>query len=228
MKNLGIKVEYIYHSGYTIETDRYFLVFDYFRGDIHIPTDKTVIVFVSHGHPDHYNEEIFKWSNESSNLTYVLSDDIDIQNTEHITRIAPYETKVVSGVKIDTLLSTDMGVAYILNLDGISIFFAGDLHWWYWDDDSKSEKRRMEMAFKSEIARIKGLNADLAFFPVDARLGEYYYLGGEYFINEVNPSIFFPLHFGEDYKVIDRFINKMGAKNTKIMKVTERNQKFTL
>ncbi len=228
MKNLGIKVEYIYHSGYTIETDRYFLVFDYFRGDIHIPTDKTVIVFVSHGHPDHYNDEIFKWSNENSNLTYVLSDDIDIQSTERITRIAPYETKVVNGVKIDTLLSTDMGVAYILNLDGISIFFAGDLHWWYWDDDSKSEKRRMEMAFKSEIARIKGLNADLAFFPVDSRLGEYYYLGGEYFINEVNPSIFFPLHFGEDYKVIDRFINKMGTKNTKIMKVTERNQKFTL
>ena len=34
MENKPLKVEYLYHSGYTIESGNYFLVFDYFRGNL--------------------------------------------------------------------------------------------------------------------------------------------------------------------------------------------------
>ena len=226
MENKVIKIEYLYHSGYTIETEKYFLVFDYFRGDISIPKDKPVIVFSSHGHPDHFNEEIFRWSRENPSITYVLSDDINIHSTESIKRMSPYEKLTVFDVLIETLGSTDMGVSFLVKVDGASVFFAGDLHWWYWDDDSKGEKRRMETAFKDEISRLKGQSIDLAFFPIDPRLGDFFHLGGEHFINEIHPKKLFPLHFGDNYNVIGEFINKMGAIDTQIIEIAHRNQLF--
>lgn len=33
-----MKVEYIHHSGCTVETEDYFLVFDYYKGDINLKT----------------------------------------------------------------------------------------------------------------------------------------------------------------------------------------------
>lgn len=228
MENKPLKVEYLYHSGYTIEAGNYFFIFDYFRGNINIPTDKQVIVFSSHGHPDHFNEEIFRWSRENGSIIYILSDDIDVHSTETIKRMGPYEKLNINDLTIETLGSTDMGVSFLVKLEGSVIFFAGDLHWWYWDDDSKGEKRRMETAFKDEIERLKGQIIDLAFFPIDPRLGEFFHLGGEYFINEIHPKKLFPLHFGDNYKVIGDFINKMGNIDTQIIDVTHRNQVFEL
>lgn len=228
MEKVGFKVEYLYHSGYTVETEKYFLVFDYFRGDIQIPSDKSVIVFSSHGHPDHFNEEILRWSSEEKGIIYILSDDIDIHGTESIRRMGPYEKLSIQEVEIETLSSTDMGVSFIVKVEGKIFFFSGDLHWWYWDDDSKSEKKRMETAFKSEISRLKSYKIDIAFFPVDPRLGEYFYLGGEHFIKEVNPKLFFALHFGDDYKVIGEFIEKMGKIDTQIFEIEHRNQIFEI
>ena len=34
MGKMGFKVEYLYHSGYTVETDKYFLVFEIGRAHV--------------------------------------------------------------------------------------------------------------------------------------------------------------------------------------------------
>lgn len=223
MDKLGLKVEYIYHSSYSIESSKYQLVFDYFKGNISIK-DKDVVVFASHSHPDHYSEEIFRWSRGKDNISYVLSDDINLETTNMIQMVAPYESHQVKGLMISTLSSTDIGVSYLVEMDGINIFFAGDLHWWYWNDDTDEEKKRMEEAFKEEILRLKGLRIDLAFFPVDPRLQENYHLGGQYFIEELCPKYLFPLHFGDNYKITEDFINKINSDTTKIIPIGNRNQ----
>lgn len=223
MDKLGLKVEYIYHSCYSVESSKYQLVFDYFKGNIAIK-DKDVVVFASHSHPDHYSEEIFRWSRGKENISYVLSDDINLETTNMIQMVAPYESHQVNGLMISTLSSTDMGVSYLVEMDGINIFFAGDLHWWYWNDDTDEEKKRMEEAFKKEVLRLKGLRIDLAFFPVDPRLQENYHLGGQYFIEELSPKCFFPLHFGDNYKIIKDFINKINSDTTRIIPIGNKNQ----
>jgi L-ascorbate metabolism protein UlaG (beta-lactamase superfamily) len=48
-----MKIEYIFHSGFTVETDNYFLVFDYYKGKINLREDKRTVVFSSHNHGDH-------------------------------------------------------------------------------------------------------------------------------------------------------------------------------
>ncbi|MDY0235808.1 MAG: MBL fold metallo-hydrolase [Gudongella sp.] len=227
MKNNDITVEYIFHSGFTLETNEYFFVFDYFKGDIELP-DKPVIVFVSHGHPDHLNEEIFKWPIFHKDITYILSDDITATASDSIRLLGPYEQIDYLNLKIKTFGSTDLGVSFLIQTDGINIFFAGDLNWWHWKNDPDEENIQMEKSFKYEIDKIKGENVDIAFFPVDPRLEESYYLGGEYFINKIKPKYFFPMHFGDNYEMIDAFINIMKISGTKIVKISNRNEKIKI
>ena len=42
---MKIKTEYIHHSSYTLEIENYFLVFDYFEGDLTIPK---MFIFLYH------------------------------------------------------------------------------------------------------------------------------------------------------------------------------------
>ena len=49
-----MKVTYIYHSCFLVETSDFYCLFDYYRGTL--PTlekNKPVYVFSSHGHGDH-------------------------------------------------------------------------------------------------------------------------------------------------------------------------------
>lgn len=218
-----MKIEYIYHSGFSLETENYFLVFDYYRGEIELK-DKPTYVFCTHDHPDHFNPEIFNWAKGKSNILYILSSDIENTPPVKATFIDPYEEFIINDLHIKTFGSTDKGVSFLIQVDKKNIFFAGDLNWWHWKDNTDAEKYQEEKDFKAEINKIKGNNIDLAFFPVDPRLEEYYYLGGDYFINEIQPKVFIPIHFGDNYEITKKFINKMKDSSTYIVEITSENQ----
>ncbi|MPN53382.1 hypothetical protein SDC9_201046 [bioreactor metagenome] len=129
-------------------------------------------------------------------------------------------------MKIKTLGSTDLGVSFLVSADGISIFHAGDLNWWYWWDDTPEEIRTMEQAFKKEIHKLRDIKIDVAFFPVDPRLKHNYSLGGEYFIKEIKPEIFIPMHFGEDYRAIKAFADKVKEYPAKLIEITAKGQEI--
>lgn len=224
MNKLNIIVEHIYHSGFTVETENHFLIFDYYKGDFDFK-DKDTYVFSTHGHHDHFNPEILNW-NDRDNINYIFSDDIESVDWDNVHYMKAYKKLNINDVKIETFSSTDLGVSFLVEVDGVSIFFAGDLNWWHWEDDSEEEKTSMEKAFKTKIHRIIGRDVDIAFFPVDPRLEEHYYLGGEYFINKIKPKYFFPMHFGDKYDTSKKFIHKMGDISTKIVDVNKKNQIF--
>lgn len=228
MKKLNVKIEHIFHSCFVVETENYQLVFDYYKGDISLK-DKKTIVFVSHGHEDHYNTEIYKWKDTIKDISYILSSDIDINyKEEKIHSISPYRSIEIEDLEIKTFGSTDMGVSFFVNVDNVNIFHAGDLNWWYWDDDPEEERLDMEKSFKDEIDKIKGLDIDIAFFPVDPRLESAYSLGGEYFINEVKTKYFFPMHFGDNFSITSDFIHKLDRNTCEIKELSNENQTFQL
>lgn len=228
MEKLGVEVEYIFHSGFAVETENHFLVFDYFKGDLEIPY-KATYVFVTHGHEDHFNPEILDFKGD---IKYIFSDDFRDEVKEgtgkNITFMKPYKEKEIDGIQVKTFSSTDLGLSLLVNVDGIDIFFAGDLNWWEWKDDSNREKELMEHLFKKKISRVEGENVDIAFFPVDPRLEENYSLGGEYFIEQLKPKYLFPMHFGDNYSKNENFIHKTEDLGTKVVNIKHNNQVFKI
>lgn len=223
MEKLNIKVEHIIHSCFTVETKDHFLVFDYYAGDIELSKNKKNYVFVTHGHGDHYTPEIFNW--EGRDIKYVISSDIEVNREDKkIYIMSPDEILEFDDIDVKTFGSTDLGLSFLVNVDGITIFHAGDLNWWYWNSDSPNEKKEMEMAFKGEIASIKGEEIDIAFFPVDPRLEENFHLGGEFFIKEIKPKYFLPMHFGDKFGTSKKFIHKIKNSPSKIVEITNKNQ----
>ncbi|MDR7871143.1 MAG: MBL fold metallo-hydrolase [Tissierellaceae bacterium] len=229
MEKLNLTVEYIHHSCFTVEIGDKILVFDYFKGDINLK-DKEIYVFASHDHGDHFSPKILEWKKDFKNINYILSDDIKVEEDENITFMAPYKEKTINNIKIKTFGSTDKGVSFLVSVDGVNIFHAGDLNWWYWDDDTELEKINMENSFKIKVKRLKesGIDIDLAFFPVDPRLEEYFHLGGQYFIEEIKPKYFFPMHAWDKYEISKKFIHKMNEKDSFIVDIQHDNQVIKL
>lgn len=219
-----MKIEYIYHSGFTVETDNYFLVFDYYKGKLNLKENRKIIVFSSHGHGDHFNAEVLEWKKEIQNIQYVLSSDIKVEPDSNIHLMEPYESLKIYDVSIHSFGSTDIGLSFLVNVDGKNIFFAGDLNWWLWPEDTEEEKETMERDLKEEIEKIKKYNIDIGFFPVDPRLRENYSLGGKYFIEQVKPKYFVPIHFWNKFSTTKAFAQNIKDPDTKIIEIYRENQ----
>lgn len=51
-----MKVTYIHHSSFLVETDENYFLFDYFEGELpEFKEDKPLLVFASHRHGDHFH-----------------------------------------------------------------------------------------------------------------------------------------------------------------------------
>ena len=78
-----MKLTYIFHSGFAVETQSCVLVFDYWMDPadcmpVILSKGKPVYVLVSHFHEDHFSREIFSWRKRypQTSFTYILSKDI--------------------------------------------------------------------------------------------------------------------------------------------------------
>lgn len=248
MSTFKVGITYFFNSGFVIETQKYCLIFDFYLEqarteasstggnmieDRLMQTGKKIFVFVSHSHADHFNPTIFQWQKQRIDINYILSSDIRIPGYAEINRyglkmIAPYEELELGKVKIKAYGSTDEDVSFLVKADGLTIFHAGDLNWWYWWDDSEEERKDAEHRFKNEIAKLKGEEIDLAFFPVDPRLEHNFAAGGKYFIEELQPKVFIPMHFGEDYEIVDYFGEEVKHLETRVIKINSSLQQIFL
>ena len=235
-----MKIRYIYHSCFLIETTNSFLLFDYFKhkndktgfdfikllSDV-FASPKALYIFSSHSHQDHFNYEVFSWINKKPNSYYILSSDIKIfSRVDNSYIVRPGDELTINEIKLNIFGSTDEGVSFMVNIDGLNIFHAGDLNWWKWYDDSPEEEKAMEDGFKSIVADIAGHGAkiDVAFFPVDRRLELNYLCGGQYFIEQLKPKLFIPMHFWDDYEVTSDFKKAMAAHSTNIIEIKHSNE----
>ncbi|MFV0363199.1 MAG: MBL fold metallo-hydrolase [Suipraeoptans sp.] len=230
-----MNVTYLEHSGFVVELIDKILVFDYYKGNLkrHLKTNKDVFIFVSHVHGDHYNPNIFLKSNFedcTGNVAYILSNDIIAAKAENIYYIGPDENLEIRGVNINTLKSTDEGVAFCVNCSGKSIYFAGDLNYWYWEEESDEYNIKMRNDYYSQIAKIFDKHFDIAFIPLDPRLGDQYAFGLDYFVRNTNTDVIFPMHMWGNYKVIDKLIGDDISKSyrNKIVQIKKSSREFEL
>jgi predicted DCC family thiol-disulfide oxidoreductase YuxK len=216
---MKMKITYIEHSCFSVELDNVILLFDYFKGQLPaFDEEKTIYMFSSHNHHDHFEISIFQLLKKYPKVKYVLSKDIkkkfgqkffnnngvDDDTYEKIEFIDSNKTLETSDLKIETLTSTDEGVAFIVTADGKTIYHAGDLNLWWWNgrDESKNENAREQ--FEKEIAKIKNRHFNAAFLVLDPRQEDKFYLGFDYFMKNTHTDKVYPMHFWNDSSVIER------------------------
>ena len=243
MKEMEAKIYYIYHSGFAIETKNHFLVFDYYKDFIkndelkqpsallaseNIKNMKNFFVFSSHSHEDHFNSSILDWDDYNNDIQYIFSKDIRIdENKSNYSFIEEGEEKLFKDVYIKAYGSTDIGISFLVKVDGLTIFHAGDLNWWHWKEDSLEEQIIAESLFKANIEKLKEEQCiDIAFFPVDPRLEESYYIGGEYFAKEINPQLLIPMHFGHEVSITKKFADRVKKLNVKAVEINYSGQEI--
>ncbi|NLM77998.1 MAG: MBL fold metallo-hydrolase [Ruminococcaceae bacterium] len=244
-----LTVTYLHHSGFMVQTASRLLLFDYYsdpgrpeqqtrnaacvKDAIQNPEISQVFIFVSHAHRDHFDAAIFAFERLAKPVWYIFSSDIAPRPPyNRLIQLAPGQVKSLNGLQIHTYGSTDEGVSFLVKINGLNLFHAGDLNWWHWSDESTPEELvAYENDFKQIIGQIGALRIDVAFFPVDPRLKESYWYGGHYFIQSLRPKIFFPMHFGYAYTVTERFQQKISDcsfSDVTVMVIQEERQRFEL
>ena len=72
-----MKITYIHHSAFLVETESAYLLFDYFQRKLpEFSEEKPLYVFASHRHPDHFSKVIFELEEKHPKIHYILAFDI--------------------------------------------------------------------------------------------------------------------------------------------------------
>ncbi len=242
------EIYHLFHSGTAVRVKDKLFVFDYFKDEprkekaVASSLEKGVIrkdsfknvnqayVFVSHSHHDHYNQVIFEWEQYCDQINYILAAEIEpeaeLKNKDNLYLMEQDQELKLDELKISSFGSTDAGVSFLVELKDLSIFHAGDLNWWKWKKFSKKVQAREEREYKREVDKLKGKQIDIAFVPVDPRLEEHFYLAGEYFIKEIKPALFVPIHFADNYDVTKFFRDRFNSNQTRVAAVSRAGEEI--
>jgi len=213
-------VTFLDHSGFLVELPGLTLLFDWWKGDLPPLPSGPLLVFASHRHPDHFDPRIFALDDGQRDVRFLLGKGIHLTDRNRkkwgLSEKAAADCRVLSGgesasplpgVTVEALPSTDEGVAWMVTVEGQSIFHAGDLNWWHWAEEDLAWNRNMEANFKRYTEPLRGRRVDLAMLPLDSRLKTGGYLGPNYFLNLMEVRRFLPMHQWEDFAFTDEFLS---------------------
>lgn len=225
---MNVSVKYLYHSGFMVSIDDTVLVFDYCEhsgaGRIEredLEKYKYKFLFLSHSHRDHYTQEAF----ELPFNDILISD--DFLPYAPGTRVSPGIELSSEIIKLNVFGSTDLGVSFLVNVHGVNIFHAGDFNFWHWDEESdEAYVKEAKALFDKVLEPIKAHadKIDIAFFPVDKRLGKNCGRGAELFIESIRPKYLIPMHTSDESGRTAIDFAKNEFMKTKVMAMTKRGE----
>ncbi len=147
---------YLGHCGWAVKTGEHFMIFDYWPGGLFPETpclangcidpaelmDENVYVFVTHEHGDHFDPVIFDWVETLPNVTYVFGFRPELQpqyrqdgyEGPEYQYVGPREHIELDGMDIRTLAANDAGVGFLVEVDGLVLYHAGDHAGWAEDE----------------------------------------------------------------------------------------------
>lgn len=234
-----LNITYYHHSGFSAALDDVLLIFDYWLGEngelpekkritpAFLSSFKEIYVFISHEHQDHLDPVVFEWRKDFP-VTYLVSYDMPVGTRGK--RVSPGDELILSPrVKVKAFDSTDLGVSFLVDLQGIKIFHAGDLNFWHWREESTvKEIEEADEAFRRAVDPIMKETIDLAFFPVDPRQGRLFDAGANYFILSVKPRVLIPMHFWGRAEIAVEFARRSRCRQTEIIAMTRFGEQIRL
>ena len=230
-----MKITHIYHSAFLVTMEHSMLLFDWYKGSLpELPADKKLYVFCSHSHEDHYSPQIWDLQKTHPDVTYILDEGI-ADAADHpeadIVIVRPRRSYLVpqdgtgpASLRVITLESTDMGVAFYIETEGKRIYHAGDLNVWFWNDEpmedniASEKKCRGEMQYLADCIRRDNPGAagtganglpqllDIAFVPLDFRLEEHAPRCIASFMEILGAEYVFPMHYWGREKQVREYL----------------------
>ena len=209
------------HSGVAVETREHLLIFDYSddrpagggerglaRGVVQPGeiSGQQVVVFISHEHHDHFWRDSIYWLEGVPGLRFVVSPEVAEADGRYAARpgvidvLPPDGQRRVGALRVETLRSTDSGVAFLVEVDGLVIYHAGDHSAWTWDGDEGSTRRFVE----EELRPLHGRAIDIAFAVADPRFDDLGWGGVVELAQRLEPRLLVPIHLRGDYSKMDR------------------------
>lgn len=167
------RLHYFYNSGWLVETEKHVLLFDFIpSADAAISfatlqqelkkgtaASKKLLVFISHDHEDHFNKSIFWLGEKDSNVEFVLGwKPAQKPSVSALSILNPGDSLVRNDLSVFTHPATDDGSAFLVKIDGLFIYHAGDHALWVEELASQFTKELQGM--KEKAGKI-----DLAFIP---------------------------------------------------------------
>jgi len=223
-------VRYLSNSGFLLDLEDVLIVFD---DECTVPGlydekvfegKRAVVFFASHSHGDHFSPDIFRFADDPR-VHYVLSYDIaaDHDKACHLT---PGESCTLEGVTFIATGSTDLGISVTVEYEGHRFFHAGDLNDWHWKEEGDpAYTAAMGRTFRQILSTIRA-PFDLAFFPVDSRLGRDCDQGADAFLEEFSPKRLIPMHFRDRIPAVQSFAAKHAHSPTQIITLTQSGEEY--
>ena len=219
-----MKISYIYHSSFLVETDSCYYLFDYEKGTLpKLDITKPILVLSSHGHQDHYNAELFSVLDRLGMQTVygVLADDIEIPANVNVLQVSSgMEYELWQGQKLHTFQSTDLGVAFLIEDQGEVFYHAGDLNDWVWDEEGDAYNAQMTKDYRRQMDILadilQGRELDAAFVVLDPRQEKDYDRGMCYFLEHISAKKVYPMHYWESPEIIETFLKEHPEYNNQI------------
>lgn len=244
-----MKITYIGHSGFLVEMEQVYLLFDYYKGKIpNLNREKKLFIFVSHKHQDHYNRDIWNLKEQYEDAHVILSKDVPFsarqrgllgiseEDCARVTRVRANDSYLLSDrtenpIQINTLKSTDLGVAYLVTCENHKIYHAGDLNRWVWRGESDSWNQNMAKNYSIQIdilqKQLGNGYIDIAFLPLDFRQEDDAFNGINEFFEKIQVKTVLPMHLWGKYDLIKQYQQSVPKEwADKVVRIEKMGQEF--
>lgn len=218
LSNGEAAVWYLFHAGWAVKTSSALMIFDYLveMGKPKQPSlsngwvnpneikDQNVYVFISHGHKDHFDENILEWKRVIPNITYVFGWQAqETQNHQAFGKDRVY--KSIGPLKVKNIFHNFDNIpesAFLIEVDGLTIYFSGD---------HGNAPGVLNPVYKDNIDYMsqKSVVFDLVFLSI---FGVPTYDGELYSIDRFKPRVMLPMHYGGFESMAERFVTLARSK----------------
>ena len=228
-----MRITFLDHSGFLAELPSVTLLFDWWKGELpplrpHVP----LLVFSSHWHDDHFSPAVFSlaadgWIMGDMDRRWLAKKGASPEQLERcISMSGEAQCAPLPGITVETLRSTDEGVAFLVTADGETVFHAGDLNWWHWEGEPDPWNPDMERNFKAFSRPLAGRHIDLAMVPLDPRQNGDGFRTAVYFSQIADIRRIIPMHQWGNFAFTEAFLAEHPEFADRLFPVMHTGQTF--
>ena len=238
-QNKGI---YLGHSGFLLELESATLIFDWYQGEIPpLRGEKPVYIFASNINQDHFRPEIFGAVEQLPHAEIFLGYDHSISEVDTFLEGLPEkvqdrvscfdgEARLYSEngeMLVSSIPATELGVGFIVEIEGKTIFHAGTLYLnqiadedeynkWYQKTtiehpdlnvaDYENYLAHCEDEFIKYTEKISGKTFDYAMLPLEPKFGDIGERTIKRYMEVATYKSWSPIQLHGMYEVVDEFV----------------------